>query len=230
MTYRTPSLMLLLLVATLGAKGQEAAPAKDPAAPATPAAAPAPDTSSVILASKPAPAPLPASDDADSNTRSVSAKVAADLALGMPKYDPPKPTPVPAADPQDLRDIDKPKNEIKRLPKYVVHESKPPIFTQNSMLTEAGKIDLSLRNHPGLLIGNLFGLNSDFAKQMMQDEERLSAIDDLTDTARAMARGGDPAEAKYILQASQDAYMQNAPLWTWNGPGGNGGNSGGTSR
>ena len=230
MTYRTPSLMLLLLVATLGAKGQEAAPAKDPAAPATPAAAPAPDTSSVILASKPAPAPLPASDDADSNTRSVSAKVAADLALGMPKYDPPKPTPVPAADPQDLRDIDKPKNEIKRLPKYVVHEAKPPIFRQSELLTDAGKIDLGFKNHPGLRIGNIWGLNEGLAKAMLEDEDRLSAKDDLTDTAHAMARGGDPEESKYILQATQDAYMQNSPLWTWNGPGGNGGNSGGMGR
>ena len=227
-TYRVPQLLALMLAAAAAATAQteESPPAQ--AAPGV--TAKTQDASSVVLAAKPDATPDAGLSDADGRARSVSPQIAEALSLGMPKYAPPTPTPVPVAEPQDLREVDKPKNEIKRLPKYVVHESKPPIFTQNSMLTEAGKIDLSLRNHPGLLIGNLFGLNSDFAKQMMQDEERLSAIDDLTDTARAMARGGDPAEAKYILQASQDAYMQNAPLWTWNGPGGNGGNSGGTSR
>ena len=38
---------------------------------------------------------------------------------------------------------------------------------------------------------------------MFYDDERLTNIDDLTDTAHAMAQGGDKAEAQYILKETQ---------------------------
>lgn len=202
--------------------------------PATPPPQDVPtDAGSIILAKKmeaPPSALLPDPDAA--NNRVVSSKVAAALSEGMPKYSPPTPTPtpVPETEEQDMRDVDKPKNQIKRLPKYVVHESRPPIFQKDALLTDAGKVELYIKEHPGLRIGNLWGLNSSIALAMARDEQRLSAISDLQDTARAMARGGDADESKYIMQATQDAYIQNAPLWSWNGPGGNGGNSGGLGR
>lgn len=193
------------------AAGQSAAPppAAEPPAAASPAAgADAQDASRIVLAPKRQDFVAKPATDSDGVTRSVSPAVAAALAQGLPKYSPPKPTPDPSAEAQDLRDIDKPRNEIPRLPKYVVHERRPPVFRERDILTDSGLIDLSLKSHPGLNIGNLFGLNDYVARQMIYDDLRLKNIEDLNETAYSFEQGGDPAEAKYILRATQDAYMR----------------------
>jgi len=231
---RASKILLAIMAAAAPAAAQNAAPPHPPAAgpgqATTPAAGEATaDASSVVLAEKPpALAPMRAADGDDS-ARAVSSKIAADLNLGMPKYAPPTPTPAAAPEAQDMRDIDKPKNEIKRLPQYVVRESRPLVFRNRDLYTTEGLINLSFKSHPGLLYGNFLGLNSEVAYQMYLDEQRKANMDDLADTARAMARGGDTAESEYILKASQETFMR--PIEeTWTGPGGNGGFSGGGGR
>jgi len=232
MMNRTWRMLLALIAAAASAAAQEVASTPPAAVKADPAPAPAAasqarDSSSVVLAAKHGEnAPL-APTDSDGVARTVSPGIAAALSEGMPKYSPPTPTPVPVAEPQDLRDVDKPKNDIPRLPKYVVREIRPPVFRVRDIYTQAGLIDLSLKSHPGLQIGNILGLNSKLAYQMYLDDQRQANIADLTDTARAMARGGDSAESQYILQATQDTYMHAAPELIWSGPGGGGGFSGG---
>jgi len=229
---RASKILLAMLAAAAPAAAQNAAPPPPPAVepePTPAAGSAAGDASSVVLAAKaPTLAPMrPAAED--DNGRAVSSRIAADLNLGMPKYAPPTPTPAAKTEPQDMRDIDKPKNEIHRLPQYVVRESRPLVFRNRDLYTTEGLANLSFTNHPGLRLGNIFGLNSGIAYQMYLDEQRLANMDDLTDTARAMARGGDKAESQYILQASQETFMR--PIEeTWNGPGGNGGFSGGGGR
>ena len=230
MLNRTPTLLLALIAAASSAAAQEAAPAPTPAAEApaapAPAAAATRDAPSIVLAARPADTALAPISDSDGVARTVSPGIAQALSDGMPKYSPPTPTPVQAAEPVDMREVDKPKNEIPRLPAYVVRESRPPMFSNREMFTQGGMTDFSIRSHPGLAIGNLFGLNEAVARDMFYEDERLASIADMTDTARAMARGGDTAEAQYILQSTQDTYMR-APDMTWNGPGGGGGFSGG---
>jgi hypothetical protein len=170
--------------------------------------------------------------DSDGETRTVSPRVAAALSAGMPKFSPPTPTPAQVAEPQDLRDTDKPKNEIHRLPKYVVREARPPIFRDRDLYTQTGLIDLYFKNHPGLIVGNILGLNSSPkpgspAYQMMMDDERKDNMDDLADTAHAMAQGGDAAGASYILQQSQNTYMRGGGTWDWTSTGPVGGILGG---
>ena len=109
-----------------------------------------------------------------------------------------------------MRDVDKPKNEIPRLPKYVVHERRPPVFRERDVFSASGMLDLSFRRHPGLSIGNILGLNEGLARQMIYDDERLASIEDLNETAYSMAQGGDVAEAQYILKATQDTFMRDA--------------------
>jgi hypothetical protein len=216
MKNRTPILLLALVGAALTAAAQDPTPVP----PATR------DAASVVLAPKsasPAPAPIA---DSDGVARPVSPGIAQALADGMPKYSPPTPEPVQPAESQDARDLDKPKNEIPRLPAYVVRASRPPIFRPRDLNTSAGLIDLAFRNHPGLAIGNILGLNEALARDMFYEDERLTNIGDLADTAHAMAAGGDKDEAKYILQETQDTYMR-TPDTTWGGPGGGGGFSGG---
>jgi hypothetical protein len=218
-------MLLALLAAAAQAAAQETVPPSPAAKPA--AAAAAGDASSPIFTARHGDSiPQPATD-ADGMTRTVSPGIAAALAEGMPKYSPPTPTPAATAEPQDMRDIDKPKNDIPRLPKYVVHELRPPVFRVRDLYTDAGLVALSLKAHPGLRIGNIFGLNSGVAYQMYLDDEKQANVADLTDTAHAMALGGDAAEGRYILQATQDTYMQPGTDMTWTGPGAGGGFSGG---
>ncbi|HXQ80326.1 MAG TPA: hypothetical protein VN775_03375 [Opitutaceae bacterium] len=231
---RALKILLAIMAAAAPAAAQDSAPPTptpaDPGQATTPASgAAAGDASSVVLAQKPpALAPMRAGNG-DDGGRAVSSKIAADLASEMPKYAPPTPTPAVTAEPQDMRDIDKPRNEIKRLPQYVVRESRPLVFRNRDLFTTEGLVNLSFKSHPGLLFGNFLGLNSGIAYQMYLDEQRQTNMDDLTDTARAMARGGDSAESAYILKESQETYMR--PIEeTWTGPGGNGGFSGGGGR
>jgi hypothetical protein len=191
----------------------EPEPAPSPAAEVAPV--PTHDNSAVVLA-KTAPEPLP-TPARDAETRSVSSNLAAALSSGMPRYNPPKPT--PTGDPQDLRDIDKPRNDIPRLPKYVVRESRPPVFSQRDLSTDRGLVSLSFKAHPGLNLGNFFGLNSGVAREMIYDDERLANIKDLNETAYAFARGGDKAEADLIQKATQDAFMRSDDSWN-SGPAG----------
>lgn len=205
-------MLLALSAAASLAAARDAAPAS-PATATSPAASPVAggdgkDASDIVLAPKrPDYVPKPAIDS-DGVARSISPEVAAALSAGVPKYSPPTPTPDASVEAQDMRDIDKPKNEIPRLPKYVVHERRPPVFRDRDLFTDSGLLDLSFKSHPGLAIGNVLGLNEGPARQMMYDDMRLKNIEDLNETAYSMAQGGDPEEAKYILQATQDTYMR----------------------
>jgi hypothetical protein len=226
MLNRAPRLLLALAASAAFALAQEAPPAASPAT--SPAAGR--DAPSIVLAPKsPDYVPAPPSDS-DGVTRSVSPGIAAALSSQMPKYNPPTPTPVPIVDDRDMRDIDKPKNDIPRLPKFVVHEQRPPIFTAAELLTPTGLINLSIKRHPGLAFGNILGLNDGVAADMYYADKRLIDMEDLADTAHAMARGGDTAEARYILQETKDTYMAPVIDDSWNGPGPGGGFSGGGSK
>jgi hypothetical protein len=211
MTHRALNFLTAFMATAALVAAQNSAPAPAPAAAdAAPLAASGAtsDASSIVLAAKQKDTIPQPPADSDGETRGVSAGVAAALASGMPKYSPPKPTPTPPNAMADLRDIDKPKNEIKRLPKYVVQESRPPVFRDRDLFNASGLADLSFKSHPGLNFGNVLGLNTSTALQMYQDDQRLKNMDDLYDTAHSMSLGGDAAEGRYILQESQETYMR----------------------
>jgi hypothetical protein len=195
---------LQIIVALTAATASAAAQGVTPTPPAQAA-----DTSSIIFAPKPsapAPVPTPSVGTAD---RPVSSAVAADISLGMPAYSPELSAPKLGASAADLRDIDKPKNQIPRLPlvmmqKYVVRESRLPVFRNLDLYTKAGLIDLSFKEHPGLRIGNFFNLNAKVAYNMIKDEELFAERQDLADTVLAMAVDGDTEEARLMQKAISD--------------------------
>jgi hypothetical protein len=196
------------LVFASAASAQDATPAAPPQEDASPAQG---DTSRIILAAKaPGAAPSPAGVSAPVDP-SVSSGIAADIATSLPKY---RPEPArPAADSGDLRDINKPKNQIPRLPanlmsKYVVRGDRVPVFRNRDLYTKEGLIDLALKDHPGLRIGNILGLNRDAAYEAFLEDERKGKIQDLDDTALAFAVGGDPDEAKMILNETGDTFIR----------------------
>jgi hypothetical protein len=131
-----------------------------------------------------------------------SAKVLAKL----PKY-----APVSTGTPVDRREIDRPRNAIVRLskdllppeaviasaaptedngrapegvvrlPRYTVGGRRIPKFKEREILTPTARIDLYLKRHPGLRVGNLFGLNRGIAAAMIAEEDEIDRRREMND-------------------------------------------------
>jgi hypothetical protein len=160
---------------------------------------PQPDTSTIILAPKAAAAPAPRTPARQTAPTAADAEISTSL----PKFKQ-EAAATPLDKQPDLRDIDKPKNRIVRLPvnmmeKYVVRGDRVPVFRNRDLYTKEGLIDLGFKDHPGLLIGNFFGLNKAAAYQAFLEDEHTAWNHEMADTALAMAAGGDFDEAKTIL-------------------------------
>ncbi len=167
------------------------------------------DTASLILATRTAATPSAADVSPKPDNRPAPGSVAANIAAGLSAYVEVRSGPGTAGAAADLRDIDKPRNQIPRLPvevmqRYVVRESRLPVFRPRDLYTTAGLIDLSFKEHPGLRIGNFFNLNAKAAYQAIVSEQLYADRMELTDLAIAMAVGGDAEEAK----AMQDAIKE----------------------
>jgi len=185
-------------------RGQTADPAADPAAPAAEPVKAAPAVE---------PAPTPARPR---HARVMSDEVAASLATGMPKYNPPKPVePKADEDLPDLRETDQPRNRIIRLPKYVVKEPRPPVFNERDLHTKSGMADLAMRRNAGLKFGDLGGLNQPIGLMMYQEQERLDNMANLADDAKTAKRAGDTAASDYIMRESTRAYFRPSDF-AWN--------------
>jgi hypothetical protein len=156
------------------------------------------------------------SEEATPRARAISPEVASLLAAGMPKYNPPKPVePKSEEELVDRREIDRPRNQIIRLPDVVVQEKKPPVFRERDIYTRKGLADLAKQRYfsEGAKALNryklpLFGQGMEaYALQMWADDERLQNIADLQDTAAAV-ESADPENASYIRRATADTYIR----------------------
>src|SRR5215216_1868278 len=96
-----------------------------------------------ITASTPAvAAPGPVSPD---RIGSFSAETSAKISANAPKFTPPANPDSKAEDLPDLRDSDKPRNGIIRLPKVMVQEPKQPKIKERDLLTPQAKIALAYK-------------------------------------------------------------------------------------
>ncbi len=164
-----------------------------------------------------APTEKPAGDSAPKRPRVISPEVAAALAAATPKYTPPAPTPPPKAEEElpDLRDIDKPKNTIVRMPKYLVREAKPAVLSERAINTEKGLVDIAMKRYisdvdRALNLTSLpfIGrLSEARALVLYSEDERLKNMADLRD-AGISAGKVDSAAGTYILKESQSTYMR----------------------
>jgi len=150
---------------------------------------------------------LPAQSNGDGTaesskrSRSISPEVAAALAAGMPKYDPPKPVaPKDEEDLPDMRDVDKPRNQIIRLPDYVVREKRPPVFRERDINTTKGLSALAMKRYFSETARALnrytiplFGMSQEaYANMLYAEDERLENIASLKSTAADLkALGAD---------------------------------------
>lgn len=161
---------------------------------------------------------------APARERAISPGVAAALAASMPKYTPPppKPAPVPEEELPDLRDTDKPKNTIVRLPKFVVREAKPPVFRERDLNTKQGLANIAMRRyltetdralnrytiplfHPISLLGGTS--NEDRAMAMYAEDERLKNMSDVADQTNMLLRSNNP-EGSQLKAAAQNTFMR----------------------
>jgi hypothetical protein len=163
-----------------------------------------------------APSPTPS---VRKRERAISSEVAASLAAAMPKYNPPKPAPPPkpVEEQPDLREVDKPKNTIIRLPNYVVREAKPPVFRERDINTKAGMANIAMKKYGteasralNRFTIPLFGQSQeDRALAQYAEDERLKTITELNDAAD-MVSARDKAQGVYIKRDIQNTTMRAA--------------------
>lgn len=205
MVRSTPSL-LLLATALAVAHGLAAAES-----------APAPSVSLPPILARP-----PGSEKADapstSRSRAVSPEVAAMLKSNMPKFAPPAPKPeepekTDSAESQFERE--KPQNGIVRLPKMVVREPRPVIFTERAIYTKKGLAELAFKRYISEADRALnrytipfFGTSAEArALQMYAEDERLRNMSDLSDAARFVSLT-DTDAGVYLKRAAAQTYMR----------------------
>jgi hypothetical protein len=186
------------------------------AAPATP--------QSPILNQTPAEKSAP---ETPRRSRAISGEAAAALAAATPKYTPPPPKPPPKPEEElvDAREVDKPKNTIVRLPKYIVQEKKPPVFRERDINTAKGLTDIAMRRYISDFDRALnrwtlpiFGTSKEKrALAMYAEDERLRNMSDLND-AGVNASKTDATAGAYILRESQKTYLRSSDFG-WNGGG-----------
>ena len=207
---------LKLLTAALGA-------ALAPAAAAQGVAAPTNSPNSPILA--PGAGQQETKSPAPKRPRAISPAVSAALSAVAPKYTPPapKPAPRPESEQIDMREVDRPKNKIIRLPDYVVREKKPAVFSERAITTDKGLADIAVRRYISDMDRALnrftlplFGTSTEArALAMYAEDERLKNMADLHGAAVDAAKS-DPAAGAYILRETRDTYMRTSDFG-WNG-------------
>jgi hypothetical protein len=148
--------------------------------------------------------------------RAISPEVAAQLSAATPKFTPPppKPPPPPEEDQPDLRDTDKPKNGIIRLPKYVVRD-RPVVLSEHAVNTQAGLASLAMKkyfNQPYWALNSftlpLFGTSPEKqALAMYAEDERLKNMAELSDDAR-MVGSADKEQGKYVKKQVDATYVR----------------------
>jgi hypothetical protein len=143
--------------------------------------------------------------------RGISRASAAALSAGI-TYAPPPPKPVEDEN-VDLRDIDKPKNEIVRLPTYHVTARKPPVFTDRSLYTRDNLEKLAISRYLGKFDTNFLNRwmlpwlsNEARAMQMYHDEERLQNMETTAHQVSLYRLSGDETKAA----ATQKDYYDTA--------------------
>ena len=205
MTYPV-RLVLAAAVFAAVASAQEASSAQPVATPAAPA-----DNKPAFATDAATGTTAAAAPAGPKKPRPVSSEVAAIMATGLPKYNPPpKPVEVKPEELVDSRDIDKPKNEIPRLPSVVVRGNRVPIFRERDLNTEKGLSQMAMRHYAGLNIPLIGFMNRPIALQMYRDEQRLSDIDELRKAASDAALAGDTAGSDYIRRTGAESFVRRA--------------------
>jgi hypothetical protein len=192
---KSTSLTLLLVSLSSPAVGQTA-----PAVPRTAVLS--------VEEDKPAPASAPA-EGKPARPRATSPDMAAKISAAIPKFSPPKAADAPKSTEQpDLRETDKPRNGIIRLPEYLVQERKAPAFKERELLSPAAKLTLAYKRYPGLHFGSLpFLSNNGIARLMLEEDFRLERKAEMEELA-GLYQYSDPKTAAMVKSETDQVFMR----------------------
>lgn len=216
----TSKLTLLPLAAALAwcvpeacAQSAAATPAAEPDT-AVPTSVFARNPASPVDAAQP---PAPGADLHGDSARISDQELASAVASGLPRYSPPPAASSKTDDGKDLREIDKPQNQIVRLPSYVVREKAPPIFNEKQMLTRQGLGDYKIKTAIGVDPASMAGpfaanltrfLFQDYANQEFTDSVRKQNAASASGTAAGLQQTGDTGESEFLKKTSDDTFMR----------------------
>jgi len=198
--------------------------------------APAPENSPVKNPTTPAEATPPPAP----RRRAISPEAAAALAAAAPKYaPPPKPVEIkPVEELPDLRETDKPKNTIIRLPKFIVREPRPPVFTERDLSTNPkGLAQIAMRRYfteadramnrfmlPLFATSRYVGLNSNESRalDLYYEDERLKNMADMSDLSN-MVQKSDASSGLYLKREVDKTFLRTSDFgWQGGSPTKNG--------
>jgi len=143
--------------------------------------------------------------------RALSQDISKSLSFGI-KYQPPPP-PKPEEEEVDLRDSDKPKNEIIRLPKYVVEGTRPPVFIERNLYSNAMLKRLAYQRYLSPFSRNVLntfrlpiigGGVEDYALMQYEADERKRAMAQLDDRLAMYRTTGDDTAADNLTDEIQN--------------------------
>jgi hypothetical protein len=132
-----------------------------------------------------------------SRKSTMSNQVSSAVSAGF-TYQPPQP-----AQPEvDLREVDKPKNEIIRLPEHVVLGERPAVFAERNLYSAKNLEQLAIQRYLHMQGTNRLGPRL-IAMQMYQDDERLLNITTMNEKVDMYRATGDQAGAKQLQRDAQ---------------------------
>jgi hypothetical protein len=150
--------------------------------------------------------------------RAISKDLSSALSAGY-KYNPPPP-PKPeaeAAEDVDLREIDKPRNGIIRLPKYVVEGQRPPVFNNRNLYSKEMLRRLAYQKYLSSFGRNVLnkyrlpiiggGIDA-YVMMQYEAEERKQNMAEMDDKVSMYRVSGDDAEAEKLKDDNQRTFMR----------------------
>ena len=147
--------------------------------------------------------------------RALSSDLSKALSAGI-KYNPPPP-PKPEAELVDQREIDKPRNGIIRLPKYVVEGRRPPIFNDRNLYSKEMLRRLAYQKYISSFSRNVLnkyrlpiigGAVDTYAMMQYEAEERERNMAEMEDKVSMYRVSGDDASAKELKDDTQRSFMR----------------------
>ncbi|MBK9992073.1 MAG: hypothetical protein IPP19_15465 [Verrucomicrobia bacterium] len=153
--------------------------------------------------------------------RAISGDLSKALSSGI-KYNPPPPA-KPEAEQVDMRDVNKPRNEIIRLPKYLVEAKRPPVFNEHNLYTKEMLRRLAYQRYISSFGRNVLnkyrlpiiggGIDA-YAMMQYEAEERNKNLTEMADKVSMYRVSGDTAEADQLKEDTQDTLMRRTEFGT----------------
>ncbi len=135
--------------------------------------------------------------------RKVQSHITEALLAKLPRFVPPSAGPGGSASDRDAGDSS---DEILRLPKMTIRPKQVLPESDYAWLNDKGRLELALKAHPGIRVGNILGLNNGIAAGMQQEERLAAKKADLADQVQRSTLGDSEVDKR--IRALTKALLQ----------------------